>query len=359
VDGFSPDPWGIYEVADTGGNFSRSIESIQELENYEHEAKKWVERFSSPIVMDEHEMGGGTWAKDPRMHKPNLLWRGQACRQWGLNSSAQRWACKEFIGADFSSLSPQESLKITTAAEKSLREFEQTSLPKQQSEFPDPALTDVEIIALSQHQSARSINVNYLKTRLIDVTSRAAVALYFATEECPEHGETCDGRMLAIDPLFDGRLDGNETIEELAEEIGYSWVPPSSLAQLHPYLEAQDGAFLVSGYLNREMQEAAEEIFSPDFGPLPTSVTMPDGFEMPIFAGPADLLHEQLSRQQDVAIRGLASPLIGVLPFASHEPNHESPLICQSVRVSGAAKRQLRDALNELGVNEDSLFPKL
>jgi hypothetical protein len=165
---------------------------------------------------------------------PTVVYRGQATASHGLSSSLYRLCRHE---------------KGTTVAEADLAATETAIIKGMRAEGLGRLMTDGELLMVLQHHG--------IPTRLIDVSTAAREALFFAVD----HNDAADGRLFIIevhrrDPL---RLEADQELPWTDAVWGTrstaEWSGTVALvdaAPLDPRMRAQRGKFLVGG-LNRRL----------------------------------------------------------------------------------------------------------
>ncbi len=185
----------------------------------------WIEKgASAPVAGSAKAVPTG----------PNVVYRGQATASHGLSSSLYRLCRQE---------------KGTTVAEADLAAAETAIIRAMRAEGLGRLMTDGELLMVLQHHA--------IPTRLIDVSTAAREALFFAVD----HNDAANGRLFimdvhAPDPLpldRDQELPWTNAVWGTRTTADWSGtVALVDAAALDPRMRAQRGKFLVGG-LNRRL----------------------------------------------------------------------------------------------------------
>lgn len=159
---------------------------------------------------------------------PTMTWRGVANIQWPLDSGLARRVVRSACGGERSSMTEAH---VATAEAKLLRDARRLQL----DQGVHGPLSDLELLARLQHQGAA--------TRLVDVTTNALVAAWFAVEDTSQDAE--DGVIFGID-MTDSELpeDRQSLPIDQVLEGDYVWLWRSPPVDFR--IRAQQGAFLFS-----------------------------------------------------------------------------------------------------------------
>jgi hypothetical protein len=186
---------------------------------------EWIENgASAPVAASAKPVPSG----------PTVVYRGQATATHGLSSSLYR-LCRSEKGA--------------TVSEADLKAAETAIIQAMRAEGLGRLMTDGELLMVLQHHG--------IPTRLIDVSTTAREALFFAVD----HNDAADGRLFIMDvhtpdPL---PLDQDQELPWADAVWGTrstgEWSGTVALIDavaLDPRMRAQQGKFLVGG-LNRRL----------------------------------------------------------------------------------------------------------
>jgi hypothetical protein len=195
-------------------------------------------RIDSAASLWEWIEGGASAAlhggANPVPSGPTVVYRGQATASHGLSSSLYR-LCRDEKG--------------TTVAEADLQAAETAIIQAMRDEGLGRLMTDGELLMVLQHHG--------IPTRLIDVSTAATEALFFAVD----HNDAADGRLFIIDVHAPGplALDADPQLPWTDAVWGTrttgAWSGTVSIvdaAALDPRMRAQRGKFLAGG-LNRRL----------------------------------------------------------------------------------------------------------
>lgn len=193
-----------------------------------------------------------------------------------------------------------------------------------------------------------------LPTRLLDVSRNAMVALYFATDPGPRGGKPSDGVVtaFAIPPELENYYD-SDSVSCIATLANMTADEKDAIHRLTESLNADTGdisdagnieRFNKDGVVRRLMQfiRAEKPYFQPIMNPLDLFVPYS--------------VHPKMSNRRILAQSG-AFILYGIEPpgwlFRPH--------LIEGARfvVPQGEKRRIRKALDDIGINESTLFPEI
>lgn len=157
-----------------------------------------------------------------------MTWRGAANTEWALDSGLARRLIR--LQCDGTRALLTEAMLAAAEAElladaRRLQFDHHTHRP----------LTDLELLARLQHQGAA--------TRLLDVTTNALLAAWFAVEDDTQNDR--DGIVFGID-MANSELSGDQVDQPITRVVStqhvWLWRPPP----VDPRIRAQQGAFILS-----------------------------------------------------------------------------------------------------------------
>jgi hypothetical protein len=193
-----------------------------------------------------------------------------------------------------------------------------------------------------------------LPTRLLDVSRNAMVALYFASDPGPRGGKSSHGMVtaFAIPPELEKYYD-SDSVSCISNLSNMTADEKDAIHRLTESLNADRGdisdagnieRFNTDGVVYRLMQfiRAEKPYFQPIMNPLDLFV--------PYY------VHPKMSNRRILAQSG-AFILYGIHPpewlFRPHQIE-ETPFV-----VPQGDKRRIREALDNIGINESTLFPEI
>jgi|GEM_PF-3474211 len=337
------------------------VESVPDFEDFVLQAQNWPSRALVPYQMSfalEFSEAPETFWKDPRTHTPILSWRGQACSNWRLNSSAQRISNQDFYALDLQHCSRSELVETWHRTRDRLDSMEDELLDRSRRDHGKIGESDLEILAWAQHLSAEQKESERERwaTRLLDVSSDPLVALFFASQPCPEHGEVeCDGRLIAFDDIINREVTDKETKAQIRSGIGSVWRPSYQTL----FQEAQKGEFLIMGVLPERYDEILGILRDYDDQANRQEYVDLGGYRAPIIARDPDIVAQLASRLQKIGVPGIRPAFLGAgLAFKRNDEKDFPNNVAQSIRISGSHKEILRQHLRSVGITEETLFPK-
>ena len=365
--------WKEYEIADwdlirTPSNtrpqrvpwrFWPPITSEEEFSPFIEQAQNWVSRFTTS---NEHQISS-MMAEDPvplwinpKSLQPNLVWRGQSCAKWKLASTAQRYSSSRFLTADLASLSPSELANEWEAAEDAVILEEDKLIERVKREFGRGKFSDIGNLAWAQHEGSNYVDkLPRWATRLLDVSCDPFVALYFATEECPDHpGDECDGRVVVFDDILRRPVTDEESLADIRDEIGAIWRPSNH----HKNMERQKGAFLITGLLPTKTRNVLDLLRNATPTPSQTRKVQVGTLSLTPESANEEILKQLVLRLQDICIPGIKPASFGpILAFIRNQNQTFPPIVTQSVRIAGSSKPLFRNILKKRGIDPRELFP--
>ena len=337
------------------------VESEVDFQEFITQAQNWPSRALAPYQMSfalEISEAPETYWKDPRTHTPRLSWRGQPCSTWRLDSSAQRISNKEFYELDVASCARSELLEAWQRTRDLLDSVEDELLMRSRVDFGKDIESDLEILSWAQHLSAKyqAPERESWATRLLDVSSDPLVALFFASQPCPEHRESpCDGRLIAFDDIINRQVTGSETKTQIRAEIGSIWRPSFQT----PYQAAQKGEFLITGSLPERYDAILEILRNYDDQADRQEFVTVDGFRMRVIARDPEIIAQLAFRLQQMGTPGIRPAFAGAgLAFKKNGESDFPNNVAQSIRISGEHKEELLKYLDAVNINEKALFPE-
>lgn len=343
-------PWKYWDPITDEGGYVRFID----------QAQSWVTRCTSAnehqIALLMAENPDQIWV-NPRAHQPNLVWRGQTCAGWKLASTAQRHSNQKYFNSDLSALSTSDLAKEWEAAEDAVIAAEDGLLSRVQSGFNRGNFSDIENLAWAQHEGSGRDRPELWATRLLDVSRDPWVALYFATEECPDHPhDECNGRVAVFDDILLRPVTDGESASKIRSEIGAIWNPSDQ----HENMKAQKGSFLISGLLPTSYRGVLQRwITSEPTAPQSGRVGV-GGLSLTTANADVIIMSRLAIRLQDICVPGIKPAFFGsVTAFMKNQNQDFPPIVTQSIQIVGSAKPLFRRLLKENGITHRSLFPSL
>ena len=358
--------WSQFEVRDWRDLsdpiiYWEKVGSLQEFDLFVEQAHDWTTRALAAYQMGfalELSEAPETYWKDPRTHIPKLSWRGQSCSNWRLDSSAQRIANRDFYELDIAKAAKSILIDTWACTQVSLDSLEDELLDRARTEFGKETDSDLEILSWAQHVSAdhQPPERDRWATRLLDVTSDPRVALFFASQPCPEHlGSQCEGRVIAFDDIINRPVTDKESKSKIREGIGSIWRPTHQTA----YQLAQKGEFLIMGALPAKynpmleiLRDFDDEAERPDYVEV-------NGFRMPIIARDPEIIGQLASRLQQISVPGIRPAFAGGgLAFKKQGESDFPSNVAQSARIAGDKKESIAKHLESMNLTQEILFPK-
>jgi hypothetical protein len=335
------------------------ITSEEEFRRFIEQAQNWVSRFTASnehqISLMMAEDAEQFWI-NPRSHQPNLVWRGQSCAKWKLASTAQRYSNRRFLTADLSALPPTDLANEWEAAEDAVILAEGKLIDRVQRQFGREEISDIRNLAWAQHEGSNHAGQSaFWATRLLDVSRDPLVALYFATEECPDHpGDECDGRVAVFDDILLRPVTDEETLVDIRNEIGAIWHPSNQ----HENMEAQKGAFLITGLLSTNTRNVLDLLRIATPTAQQSGITQIGTLSLTPERANVAILSDLALRLQDICIPGIKPASFGsILAFIKNQNQEFPPIVTQSVRIAGSSKPLIRNFLKQHKIDHQSLFP--
>jgi hypothetical protein len=191
-----------------------------------------------------------------------------------------------------------------------------------------------------------------LPTRLLDVSRNALVALFFATDPGPAGSEPTNGMVTAfaipqeLEKYYDS--DSVSCIANLAnmtsEEKAKIYRLSESLIEQPE--DEQIASFNEDDVIKRLLQFIRAE--KPYFQPIMKPVDL----FVPYY------VHPKMSNRRILAQSG-AFILYGIDPFPSKKINYPDKIEETHFLVPWKAKKPIRNALDNLGINESTLYPEI
>lgn len=190
-----------------------------------------------------------------------------------------------------------------------------------------------------------------LPTRLLDVSRNAMVALFFATDPGPASARPSDGTVtaFAIPPELEKFYDSDSVscIANLAN------MTDQEKADIHLLIASLTrdisnarniARFNKSGVVERLLQfiRAEKPYFQPVMNPLDLFV--------PYYVHPKMSNRRILAQSGAFILYGIAPPKAMFLPYQIEETKFVVPQ---------SEKRRIREALDNIGINESTLFPEI
>jgi hypothetical protein len=190
-----------------------------------------------------------------------------------------------------------------------------------------------------------------LPTRLLDVSLNALVALYFATDPGPDRGGSIDGMVtaFAIPPELEKYYDSDSVscIANLAN------MTSEEKDEIYLLIESLTGdissagnikKFNKNGVIERLLQfiRAEKPYFQPIMNPIDLFV--------PYYVHPKMSNRRILAQSGAFILYGIVPPKTMFLPYLIEETRFVVPR---------GEKSSIREALDNIGINESTLFPEI
>lgn len=190
-----------------------------------------------------------------------------------------------------------------------------------------------------------------LPTRLLDVSRNALVALYFATAPGPPGSKSTDGMVVAfaVPPELEKYYDSDSVscIANLAN------MTSEEKDRIYQYVESLKGEissaanirkFNKNPVVERLLQfiRAEKSFFQPIMDPIDLFV--------PYYVHPKMSNRRILAQSGAFILYGIVPPKMMFLPYEIEK----TPFV-----VPQGAKKRIRDALDNIGINESTLFPEI
>ncbi|ACO32204.1 MULTISPECIES: FRG domain-containing protein [Acidobacterium] len=191
-----------------------------------------------------------------------------------------------------------------------------------------------------------------LPTRLLDVSRNALVALYFATEPSPRGSKQCDGMVTAFAiPQELEKYYDSDSVSCIANLANMTSEEKAKIYQLTESLigqpeDEQIKNFNENNVIKRLLQFVRAE--KPYFQPIMKPVDL----FVPYF------VHPKMSNRRILAQSG-AFILYGIDPSQSEKIILPDMIEETCFPVPQKAKKPIRDALENLGINESTLYPEI
>ena len=190
-----------------------------------------------------------------------------------------------------------------------------------------------------------------LPTRLLDVSLNALVALFFATDPGPDSSKPSDGMVtaFAIPPELEKYYD-SDSVSCIAN---LSNMTSGEKDEIYRLIESLRGdissaanikAFNKSGVIERLLQfiRAEKPYFQPIMNPLDLFV--------PYYVHPKMSNRRILAQSGAFILYGIVPPKMMFFPYLIEE----TPFV-----VPQGEKSTIREALDNIGINESTLFPEV
>lgn len=189
-----------------------------------------------------------------------------------------------------------------------------------------------------------------LPTRLLDVSLNALVALYFATDPGPDKRKAADGRVTAFSiPLEREKYFDSDSVSCLANLANMTWEEKAEIIRVRESLKSLADDRLIknfneAGVIKRLHQFIRSE--KPYFLPIIDPIDL----YQPYYVHPKMSNRRILAQSGAFILHGLPAPKRLFFPNPIEETTFIVPLI---------AKAPIRQSLENLGINESTLFPEI
>ena len=189
-----------------------------------------------------------------------------------------------------------------------------------------------------------------LPTRLLDVSRNALVALYFATDPGPDRGISCDGMVtaFAIQPEHAKYFD-SDTVSCLANLANMTSKEKAEINQLRKNLKGDiSSAGNIKKFNKHDVIQRLHQFIRSE-KPYFQEIINPKDLFVPYY------VHPKMSNRRILAQSG-AFILYGIVEPKIYFPTRIDP---KPFIVPKNEKRTIRKALENIGIDESTLFPEI